>query len=143
VALPDPKPGLVVGHSYLWADQARSGREEGVKDRPCMIILAVQTLDGGRLVHAAPITHAAPIVPGAGVELPAATKARLGLDEAPSWIVTTEVNRFLWPGPDLRPVSRDRPDTFAFGSIPLAILRQVIAQVRAHRSLRAVNRDDR
>ena len=35
------------------------------------------------------------------------TKARLGLDEARSWIVLTESNRFAWPGPDLRAVDSE------------------------------------
>ena len=27
---------------------------------------------------------------------------RLGLDRQQSWIVITEINRFIWPGPDIR-----------------------------------------
>ena len=37
--LPRPVPGLVVRYSYLWLDEHRRGREEGVKDRPCAIVL--------------------------------------------------------------------------------------------------------
>ena len=33
------------------------------------------------------------------MEIPLATKARLGLDDARSWIVLNEANRFIWPGP--------------------------------------------
>lgn len=40
--LPEPKPGRVIGYAYLWRDQAAKGREEGIKDRPCVIVLAVQ-----------------------------------------------------------------------------------------------------
>lgn len=141
MALPDPTPGLVVSYAYLWNSEARAGREEGAKDRPCVIILSVQDIDGERVVHVAPITHSAPRAPGEAVELPAATKARLGLDHQPSWIVTTELNRFTWPGPDLRPISRDRPDTFAFGSVPLGLLKQAIDQIRDRRGVRAVRRD--
>jgi hypothetical protein len=32
------------------------------------------------------------------------TKRRLGLDAEQSWIMITEANGFVWPGPDLRPV---------------------------------------
>lgn len=142
MALPDPTAGLVIGYAYLWEREARAGREEGVKDRPCVVVLAVTHRDGQRVVHVAPITHRRPVAPGDGVSLPPATKSRLGLDDQPSWIVTTELNRFIWPGPDLRPVSRSRPDTFAFGSIPLGLLRQVIDQIREHRRVRSVPRDD-
>lgn len=142
MALPAPTPGLVISYAYLWESEARSGREEGGKDRPCVIILAVEDRDGDRIVHVAPLTHSPPRAAGEAVAMPPATKARLGLDDQPSWIVTSELNRFTWPGPDLRPVSRDRPDTFAFGSIPLALLKQVIEQIRARRRVRAVPRDD-
>ena len=142
MALPDPTPGLAIAYAYLWEREARTGQEEGVKDRPCVIILAVTDRDGDRIVHVAPITHSPPKTAIEAVALPTATKARLGLDDLPSWIVTSELNRFPWPGPDLRPVSRDKPDTFAFGSIPLGLLSRVIDQIRERRRVRTVPRDD-
>jgi hypothetical protein len=57
----------------------------------------------------------------AAIELHPATKARLGLDDPRSWVVVSEVNRFVWPGTDLRPVSRDQPDRFDYGLLPPAI----------------------
>ena len=36
------------------------------------------------------------------IEIPLKVKKRLGLDSARSWIVLTELNRFIWPGPDIR-----------------------------------------
>ena len=141
MALPTPTPGLVISDSYLWQDQANAGGEEGLKDRPCVIVLAVHDQDGERIVHVAPITHTPPKAKTEAVELRAATKARLGLDDQQSWIVTTELNRFTWPGPDLRPISRDKPDTFAYGSVPLGTLKQVIDQIRERRRVRTVKRD--
>ena len=41
---PEPFPGLVVRYSYLWEREASQGREEGVKDRPCAVVLVL--LDG-------------------------------------------------------------------------------------------------
>jgi hypothetical protein len=38
------------------------------------------------------------------VEVPLRVARHLGLDEERSWIVTTELNVFVWPGPDLRPI---------------------------------------
>ena len=142
MALPEPTPGLVIGYAYLWEREARAGRDEGAKDRPCVIILAVEDRNGDRIVHVAPITHAPPRVAADAVALPPATKARLGLDGRPSWIVTIQLNRFTWPGPDLRPILRDKPDTFAFGSIPLKLLQQVIGQIRERRRVHTVPRDD-
>ncbi len=40
-------------------------------------------------------------------EIPLATKRRLDLDKEASWVITTEVNRFVWPGPDIRKVPGD------------------------------------
>lgn len=43
--------------------------------------------------------------PDAGcVALPAPVKQRLGLDGERSWVITSEVNVFTWPGSDLRPI---------------------------------------
>jgi hypothetical protein len=41
VSWPVPRPGLVIRYSYLWESEARQGREEGVKDRPCAIVLVI------------------------------------------------------------------------------------------------------
>jgi hypothetical protein len=105
VPLPEPVPGLVIRYSYLWAEEHGRGQEEGVKDRPCAVILVSTDEDGERWVTVLPVTHAPPSVPELAVEIPAATKRRLGLDDERSWVVLSEANRFLWPGPDLRPVT--------------------------------------
>jgi hypothetical protein len=44
VALPEPVPGLVIGYAYLWRDEAPRGQDKGLKDRPCVIVLAVQAV---------------------------------------------------------------------------------------------------
>jgi mRNA-degrading endonuclease toxin of MazEF toxin-antitoxin module len=141
MALPPPVPGLVIRYSYLWTHEAAAGREEGRKDRPCVIVLAVQPRDDGALfVTVAPVTHTPPVAANQAVEIPAETKLRLGLDSQPSWIVTTEVNSFTWPGPDLRPISWRRPDMFDYGVIPLALFRRVRAQLLGKTPLANVRR---
>lgn len=138
--LPSPEPGLVISYAYLWRDQAQSsakvaGAQEGRKARPCAIVVAAADDDGDIRVYAAPVTHAQPDDPHA-VELPTAVKRRLGLDEARSWIVTSELNRFVWPGFDLQPIARDTPDTFAWGFLPVEIFNAVKRGIAAHRRLR-------
>lgn len=54
------------------------------------------------VVTVVPITHSPPDDSADAVQIPAPLKAHLGLDEAPAWIVVTETNDFLWPGPALR-----------------------------------------
>jgi hypothetical protein len=61
-------------------------------------------------------------MPEAAVEIPQATKRRLGLDDGRSWVVVSEGNRFVWPGPDLRPIA---PERFDYGLLPPALFQQV------------------
>jgi hypothetical protein len=125
VPFPVPEAGLVISYSYLWQSEYRQQREEGVKNRPCAIILVAGD-DGGRtLVTVLPITHNPPQDASDAVEIPLAVKRRLGLDEARSWAHVSEVNRFVWPGPDLRPVSREEPDRFEYGLLPPSLFRQI------------------
>lgn len=141
--LPDPVPGLVISYAYLWRDQRDQGREEGVKDRPCVVVLAVRQEAGERLVTVAPITHTPPRDPREAIEVPGATKRRLGLDDARSWIVAAEMNRFPWPGPDLRPIP-GRLGVFAYGSLPRQLMVQVrdrIAELHRDRKFRMVSRE--
>jgi hypothetical protein len=123
VPLPVPEPGLVISYSYLWHSEYEQDQEEGLKDRPCAIILVAEDTGGQTIVTVVPVTHSPPETDA--VELPIAVKRRLGLDDARSWAVVSEVNRFIWPGPDLRPVRRDDPERFDFGLLPPALFRQI------------------
>lgn len=135
---PAPQPGLVIRYSYLWTREARAGREEGVKDRPCAIILAVGDVQDRMRVIVLPITHTAPDKPDEGIELPQPTKARLGLDSERSWIIISEGNDFIWPGPDLRPVAGQEPESVAYGFLPPRLFQVVrerfLARVRANQA---------
>jgi len=67
------------------------------------------------------VTHTPPADSRLAVEIPTATKTRLGLDDARSWIVLSEANRFQWPGPDLRPIPGAKDATVAYGLLPAAL----------------------
>ena len=122
-SIPEPRPGLVIRYAYLRRHEAAQGRAEGTKDRPCVVVLAVTDDEHyGKTVWVAPITHTPPHRSSSAVEMPATTKDRLGLDPQPSWIVVSEVNRFTWPGPDLRPVA---PGRWAYGLLPAGLFRAV------------------
>ncbi len=62
------------------------------------------------------------------MEIPLETKKRLGLDEARSWIVLTEANQFIWPGPDLRPAVQGDMGSIAYGQLPRAFFMQLRAR---------------
>ncbi|WP_454888548.1 hypothetical protein [Sphingobium indicum] len=119
--LPVPVPGLVIRYSFLWSHEAKAGVEDGSKDRPCAVLLTTATKDGQQFVTALPITHTPPVDDRFAVDIPIRTKARLGLDDARSWIVLTEANRFQWPGPDLRPVPGDKDGNVAYGMLPASL----------------------
>ena len=129
--LPIPRPGLVIGYSYLWLAERRRGRIEGTKDRPCVIVLSASAVAQGVVVTVAPITHT-PQAAAACAEIPAITKTRLGLDADRSWVVIEEVNRFLGPDPDLRPVARESGDRFEYGMLPPGLFRQIADRLVAH-----------
>ena len=118
MAFPTPVPGLVIRYSFLWSHEARAGADEGSKDRPCAVLLSLRNQGGRDIVTVLPVTHTAPINPDLAVEIPAATKARLGLDSERSWIVIDEANRFSWPGPDLRPVPGGESGAVVYGLLP-------------------------
>jgi hypothetical protein len=93
VAFPDPQLGLVISYSYLWHYEHNAGRDEGAKDRPCVIVLAVGR--PGRdvvTVRVAPVTHRPPANPRTTFELPPALKQHLGLDAERSWVILDEIN---------------------------------------------------
>jgi len=85
-----------------------------------------------------PVTHAPPSNPELAVELPAATKRRLGLDDERSWVVLSEANRFLWPGPDLRPARPGDAATVAYGQLPYTLFEEIrrkfLAAIRMRRA---------
>ena len=115
---PTPQPGLVVRYSYLWKREQQAGHEEGSKNRPCAIVMAVLNDDGEHEVLVLPVTHAPPSNPADAVEIPLPVKTRLALDFERSWVVITEANSFIWPGPDLRPVSGQGATSVAYGVLP-------------------------
>ena len=138
-----PEIGWVIRHAYLWWSEARKGREEGVKDRPCVIVHTRQNEHQEIEVYISPVTHTPPEVPERAMAIPRATQTRLGLDNQTSWIITTEVNRFIWPGPDIRSVPGGRP---AYGPLPAAMTRDLVQQIKNNARgslLLVVGRDDK
>ena len=113
---PHPAEGLVIRYDYLWRDEAKRGRIEGAKERPCAIIVAIQAGNSSAAtVLLAPITHSLPGKADHAVEIPAAVKCQLGLDSDRSWIVYGELNSVAWSDPGIVPASRTR---WEYGYLP-------------------------
>lgn len=122
--LPEPFPGLVISYSYLWRREHLQGKEEGVKDRPCAIVLTSKPEGADTVVMVAAVTHSSPVDPSTAVEIPRRIKEYLKLDSERSWIVCNEVNRFIWPGPDLRRVP-GQDNSYSYGVLPPKLFEQV------------------
>ena len=108
-------------------------------------MLSARQVGGETIVAVVPVTHNLPKRSEEAVELPPAVKRRLGLDEARSWVVVSEINRFVWPGPDLRPVSHAGPERFDYGFLPPRLFRRVLERFQATvaaRRLRIVQRTE-
>lgn len=129
---PAPQAGMLIRYSYLWSGEADLGREEGLKDRPCAVVIVTKGEGDNVYVRVLPVTHRPPLQPDEAVEIPLAIKNRLGLDTAPSWIVLSETNIFPWPGPDVRPVGDTGSPVYGF--LPNNYFRHVLLQLNKRRS---------
>ena len=121
-----PEPGLVLRYTFLWKHEAERGRDDGAKDRP---VLVVVVLAGGGEAVVAPITTSAPREGAPVIEVPESVRRHLGLDADRCWISLSILNRFVWPGPDLRPIPGRSPASTVCGFVPRRLLDAVKARL--------------
>lgn len=135
---PTPVPGLVIRYAYLWKQEADRGQVEGRKDRPCVVVVCVEDVEGEKVVTVAPITRSKPARPDLSIEMTEPTRRRLGLGKARNWILATEVNSFYWPGPDLRPTPSG---AYSYGELPAVVFNALKEKVlSAESALQTVER---
>lgn len=127
--LPKPEPGLVIQYEYLWRQEHEAGHDQGSKNRPCAIVVAVTTTAGVTEVVVAPITHSEPTSPSEGIEIPSRVKQHLGLDAQRSWVVVTDLNAFNWPGFDIHPIPNAPPGTYDYGFLPPKLHQQIVDKI--------------
>jgi hypothetical protein len=126
VALPLPKPGLVIRYDYLWHREAAIGVDQG-KDRPACLIAASDSSSKPRFVIILPITHSAPSGDTIGIAIPPRVREAIGLDDEPSWVIVSEHNIDDWPNSGLRSIP-GRPGVFDYGFIPPKLFTQIKAK---------------
>ena len=129
MALPDPKPGLVIRYDYLWSAEASVGREQG-KERPACLVAATDALVTPRFVVILPITHTLPTGNSVGIEIPHSVCRALGLDQERNWIIISEHNVDEWPNGGLAPLP-GKPAEFSYGFIPPGLFAQIKAKFLA------------
>jgi hypothetical protein len=144
MSLPVPKPGLVIRYGFLWSNEEAEGATEAAKDRPCAIVVAARRdPHGGIDTIVAPITHQPPQDSSASIEIPAATCRSIGLDSGRHWLRLDELNRFAWPGYDLRQVPSES-GRYDYGMLPSGLFQQLRAGILARqkaRQARIISRD--
>lgn len=138
---PDPpKPGQVIGYRYLWWSEHRKGQEEGAKDRPCAVVYAVGDNAGKTRVYVLPVTHARPGETEDAIALLPQWKQHLGLDTQPSWIITSELNHFEWPGPD---IYASGAGFISYGFLPYKLTARLREMIRARVGKKNISTIDR
>lgn len=125
MAVPEPKPGLVIRYDYLWTHEAAAGRDQG-KTRPTCLVAATDASVRPRYVVLLPITHRPPSGDTVGIEIPAKVKHAIGLDDEPSWVIVSEYNIDEWPNGGLSPIP-GRRDAFSYGFIPPGLFARIKA----------------
>jgi len=129
--LPLPQLGLVISYAYLWHHEHRAGQEEGRKNRPCVIVLALEHPDDHTtVVTVLPVTHLPPVDLSLAIELPQPIKRHLDLDGERSWVLLHEGNEFIWPGYDLQPLPHAE-DRYDYGFLPPKLFRQIVVRFQA------------
>jgi hypothetical protein len=126
-----PEPGDVLSYAYVWHREAVSGQEEGLKDRPVVVVVSRKITDGRIQLLVAPVTHRPPEGASEAIEMPKSVKLYLKLDRERSWIVTTELNQFIWPGPDVRIAPNSPDQSPLIGTIPEWLFERIRASIRA------------
>ena len=134
----------MIRYAFLWSHEARQGACEGRKDRPAAIVVATRKDEQGDIrVIVAPITHEPPKDVHASIEIPAKDAAALGLDGERHWIRLDELNRFAWPGFDLRPIPA-KPTSYDYGMMPESLYTRMktgILERQRARSTKILDRD--
>lgn len=143
MAMPEPENGLVISYSYLWRNEYEASKIEGIKNRPCAIILVIKNQEGSKKVTVAPITHTPPADPNLAIEIPAKIKMHLGLDSEQSWIILDDFNEFIWPGYDLRTIT-GKAGSYAYGLLPPAFYKQIVSKILElrHKAKSVTSRDN-
>ena len=95
-----------------------------------MVVVVARIVSDDRTeLMVAPITHSEHASDKA-IEIPAEVRQLLGLDEDRSWIIATELNRFTWPGPDIRLAPTG--ETPFYGTIPAKLFGQLRQAISDH-----------
>jgi hypothetical protein len=143
VKKPEPQVGLVIKYDFLWSHEREKGFTEGTKERPCVVITAInRKSDGAPEVLVAPITHSPPQEGTVAIEIPHRVGKHLGLDDDRSYIIANESNSVAWDDPGIVPAVAGKQ--WEYGRVPKGLYDQLFATMSAllaKRKLKMTKRD--
>ncbi len=140
MALPKPRPGLVVGYDFLFREQADAGMENAGKPHPAAIILVVKE-DVQTRVSLLAISHSPPRLGDEAyrLKLTATECKQMGLDSDEHWINLRDINAFDWPGYDL--VKSAPGSNYVYGTMSKNTFVRIVDAVKRCAGRRVVKRD--
>lgn len=122
-----PGRGAVINYVFLFEAEKTAGRDEGVKERPVVILAADEK---GYIV--VPVTTRGEIDPSSVLPIPADVGKAMGLPQPEnSSVVVTEANSFDWMGHDVRPRANG---SFLYGIVPPGFFGKIIQEVLTRRT---------
>jgi len=110
-----------------------------------VVVLAAQKRPHGTELVVVPVTTRPPNAGIAAVEMPPRVREHLGLGDARCWIMCDEMNRFTWPGPDIRPIRSAGDVSPFYGKIPARLYEQLrgrLAEVAKTQRLKVTTRTE-
>jgi hypothetical protein len=129
---PPPRPGEVINYVYPFAIEQAAGRDEGVKERPVLVLAADAK---GYIV--VPVTTKGEINPANSIGVPGDVGRAMGLPYPDtSSVVVSEANAFDWMRHDVR--SRPQGD-YRYGMVTPGFFKKIVTEFLARR-VRPLNR---
>jgi len=140
MALPKPRPGLVIGYDFLYREQANAGMENPGKPHPAAIII-VASKDVQTRVSLIAISHSPPSPSEIGhyLKLTPVECREMGLDSKDHWVNLRDFNSFDWPGYDL---SRSAPGgSYVYGTMSKPTFIRIVEALKACAGRHSISRD--
>jgi hypothetical protein len=140
MALPKPRPGLVIGYDFLFREQADVQIENANKPHPAAVILVVRQGAQER-VRVVATSHVPPSPAEAAfrLKLTSAECREMGLDTRDQWINLRDINAFDWPGYDL---VRSAPgNSYVYGAMSKGTFARVVSALQSCAGRRFIKRD--
>ena len=141
MALPEPRPGLVIGYDFLFREQADAGMENASKPHPAAIVIVTKQ-DVQTRVSLVAISHSPPRSGQAHhhMKLAPSECRQMGLDSGDHWVNLRDINSFDWPGYDLARIAPD--GGYVYGRMSKGTFVRLVEALKICAGRRVIARDE-